>query len=118
MNETPEEQLLNLDWASLTEAERTEFIIRQATYIELTRKFIHTTAVYATDVRNIFLSMLLVLILLLFQTDTKNVVMAIFSMQVLFTISSKATSVSVQKQLDIFRDSHLQFLKEKSNKKS
>jgi hypothetical protein len=118
MNETPEEQLLNLDWTSLTEAERTEFIIRQATYIELTRKFIHATAVHAADVRNIFLSLLLVLILLIFQTDIKFVIMAIFTVQTLFTISSKATAFSVQKQLSVLRDSYLQFLKEKSNKKT
>jgi hypothetical protein len=118
MSETPEEQLLNLDWSSLSEAERTEFIVRQATYIELSRKFIHATAVYAADVRNIFLSMLLVLVLLLFNSDIKNVVMAVFTMQVLFTISSKATAVSVQKQLNLLRDSYLQFLKEKSCKKT
>lgn len=118
MNETPEDQLLNLDWTSLSEAERTEFIIRQATYIELTRKFIHATAVYSADVRNIFLSLFLVLVLLMFQADIKNVVLAIFTMQFLFTASSKAVAFSVQKQLNVLRDSYLQFIKEKSNKKT
>jgi len=118
MSETPEEQLLKLDWASLTESERIEFIIRQATYVELSRKFVHATAVYSTNIRNIFLMMLLVLILLLFNTDVKNIVMAIFSVQALFTISSKATALSIQQQLGILRDSYLLFLKEKNDKKT
>lgn len=114
--ESPEEAAQELDWSSLTEQERAELILSQAVYVELSRKFIHALAMYGTDVRNLILSMAIVLLLNFLSLDNKTVILAMLGFQMFFCFLSKVSETSTLRQLEDARKNYISVIKQKRKK--
>ena len=111
--ETPEEQLMEVDWTSLNEKDRAELIVRQAVYIETSRKFVHAMAVHSADVRSLLICMLIVLVMSLFSVDNRTTILTLIGVHIIFTLISKLSYSSVLSTLEDLRKSYTQFLREK-----
>jgi hypothetical protein len=108
-----EEHVSKIDWNSLSHTDRSELILRQLLYFELTKKFVHTTAVYGSDVRGLLTSMFVVLVLSFLNTDIKNVILSLLGLQILFVVMSRISVFVVKNQFDEMKNSYLEFLKKK-----
>lgn len=115
MNKKPEEEILELDWGSLSPADKTELFIRQATYLETVRKFLHCNAVYGSDLRNLIIMMSSVFLMVLLSVENKNIILGLISSQIIFLMMSRAAVHSAAKSLKDMQDSYAQFLKNKRN---
>jgi diacylglycerol kinase len=115
-NSTPEEQVVDIDWSSLSQDEKTELIVRQAVYNEFSKKLIHAAAIHGSDVRNLLISMMIVIVLDLFSVDGRNILLSLIGTQIFFTLFSKVISSAVTKQVEEVKKSYLEFLKTKLKK--
>jgi hypothetical protein len=114
--ETPEEEVRGVDWSVLSEKEKSELIINQAIYIDLSRKFIRSLAVHGADIRNLILSMCIVLAMASFDVDNKNIIFSMIAAQLLFAFSSKVEESSTVLQLEEARKNYINLLQSKKKK--
>lgn len=114
--ETPEEQLMEVDWSSLSEKDRAELVVRQAVYIETSRKFVHAMAVHGADTRSLLICMLIVLVMSLFGVDNRTTILTLVGVHIAFTLISKLSYSSILATLEELRQSYTQFLKDKRKK--
>lgn len=105
-----EQEILSIDWHSLTDEEKTDLLSKQAVYIDVSRKFIHILANHSTDVRNLITAMSLALILNFLNFDNKQIILAILGGQIINTIVSKANQVSIIEQLENARKNYINAL--------
>ena len=108
-----EQEILSVDWYSLSDEEKTELLSKQAVYIDMSRKFIHVLANHGTDVRNLITAMSLTLILNFFNFDNKEIILAILGAQIINTLVSKANQVSIIEQLENARKNYINALRSK-----
>lgn len=116
MHKKPEEEILNLDWSSLSHEDKAELLVRQSVYLETARKFLHSNAIYGSDLRNLFVMMLSVFLMVMLEVENKNIILGLISSQIIFLMMSRAAMHSSAQALKEMQDSYIQFLKSKRNK--
>ena len=108
-----EQELMQIDWLSLSEDEKNDLIIKQTDYINLSRKFIQVFASHSTDVKNLVTSMFLILVLNFFDVDNKHIILLVLGFQILSTIASKASQTMIIEQLETSKKNYIDALRKK-----
>lgn len=116
MSKVPEEHLIEVDWENISNEDKIKILAQQATYANISIKFVHLLAIHGADVRNLLTSLALALILGFLSVDNKNIILALLGMQIFFAVISRALSNNMHHQLEAIRDSYIDFLKRKSKK--
>lgn len=111
-----EDETKDVSWADLTQEERTELIVRQAVFIELTRKYIQISAVHATDMRNLLIMLAIVLVMNLFSADNRIIILSLLTSQILVTLFSKVSYSTISSDLEETKKSYSEFIKSKQRK--
>lgn len=116
MNDKPEEEELRIDWSTMSAEDKTEFVIRQATYLESAKKFLYCNAVYGSDLRSLIFTLTTVFLLVLIEVENKNIILTLVAAQIVTFMMSRFAVHTSSASLKDMQDSYMQFLKNKRNK--
>lgn len=111
-----DDQIPDINWADLSQEERTELIVRQAVFIDLTRKYVQIGSVHSTDLRNVLIMLFMVFVMNIFSADNRVIILSLLTSQILVTLISKLSYVAISSDLDATKKSYADFIKSKQRK--
>jgi hypothetical protein len=116
MDEDTDVSIFNIDWASLSEIDKSAIIIEHIKYVNLSRKAVEATGSYTSNIRSLFMMMILTLTMSLQSFENKTIIIAVIGSQFLKTLFSRVFENTVFTSADEAKKHLLEFMIKKTLK--
>lgn len=94
--DSAETSIFDLDWAALSESQKSAIIIEHVKLIEATRRATRASGAHISNIRSLFLMMLIALAMGIQEFDNKTIILTMIGFQLLKSLSTRLIEVRLQ----------------------
>ena len=110
LDDDSEVNIFDIDWSLLSESDKSAIITEHVRYVNLSRKVVHATGSYLSNIRSLILMMTICLTMPLLNLENRTIILFLIGSQFLKSIISKLAESDLYTSADVAKNELSEFM--------